>query len=402
MPFGNATENFLILDIAPAGTNGLFLHMTGDREVVLEKFERDIDLGKFLASPVRRMAQASWEGQYLFDGHRKILAAADSSLATTIPMPFTFCRGADRRLRPITLEELDDQIGQMMPKLVSQCHMEAAHRFGDDAVEAVLVGAVAKCMTIDGKATTHPLGFLGDEVRFTLECTFVRRTIFEHLRPLFNSPEPFFFAESAQVRLDVLASVRPLPLNLVVAPDGGADAALYILQKVSTPSGKREEAVLYRERFSWSFESAVAALQSSFSLSRSAARDIYAAYIEDDMSDDAKWAVRDIFSSSAERFESAIRKTKIRGRVYLDASFPSPFSLPYQAGQVIVEDVPFDELCAKFGIVIRDFAIPQCRNAAISGAVLWRHFAPFLKMYFDHDQAAVNGLLRKRVHWLTE
>jgi hypothetical protein len=305
-------------------------------------------------------------------------------------MPVEFRREPERRQLPITLEELDDRIGLILPKLTSRCRVEAARRFGEDAVEAVLVGAVAKNMAIDGKSTAHPLGFLGDEVRFVLEFTFARRPLFERLRSLFNSPESFFFAESAQVRLSVLASVRPLPLSLIVARDGGNDAALFILQ-----SAKDEEAVLYRERFPWSFEPVVHAIQESFSLSRDAARDVYCAYVDGEMSDDARRSVRAIFGDSAERFEIAVQKTKIHGHAYIDASFPPPFQLPYRAGRAVVEDIPFDALCAKFGVSLRGGKFEE------SGSVLWRHLAPFLSMYFDHDQAAVNGLLRKRVHWLT-
>ena len=64
-------EKFLILEISPLGTNGLFLSVGEDRAIILEKFVRNINLKKFLKSPVRRMTQKSWEGEYLFKSRRK-------------------------------------------------------------------------------------------------------------------------------------------------------------------------------------------------------------------------------------------------------------------------------------------------------------------------------------------
>ncbi len=72
-------EKFLVLEIMPSGVNGIFLSVDDERNLIFEKLVRNIDLKKFFRSPLRSVTQKSWEGNYLFNGHRKVIAVADSS-----------------------------------------------------------------------------------------------------------------------------------------------------------------------------------------------------------------------------------------------------------------------------------------------------------------------------------
>ena len=340
-----------------------------------------------MGSPFRRAAQASWEGEYFFDRRRKIIAAADATLATTIPIPLLWHREAERAQVPLALEELDDHIGQAMPKIVSQCRAEAAGRFGVDLIDAVLVDARAVGITIDGRPAAMAEGFLGSEISLVLELTFTRRTVFDHFKTLFNSPEPFFFAESPQVRLRILSLVRPLPLSLVTVGAHTSESSLFIFQKA-----KEKYPVLYRERFAWSFEAAMRALEKYFSVSRRAAEDIYKAYAQGGVSPNVRRALDEHMVPLADSFFAAVRRAKIRGLAYTDAPYDLPFGIPHQEGRVVFDQLPLDRHIQK----VRSFV----RVRRPSPHILFRHFAPFLSMYFDHDSGALNARLRKRVHWL--
>jgi hypothetical protein len=380
-------EKFLTLDIGAERTAGLYFHVGADRRLVVEKLEEDIDLEKFLRSPWRRAAQASWEGEHFFDHRRRILAVADSRRVTTIPVPLAWHRELERRRTPLTPNELDDHIGQVFPKIVAECHTEAARRFGVESVEAVLVGARANDVAVDGRKMPHGENVLGGEVSLVLELTFAARSLFDRLKPLFSSPEPFFFAESAQARLAALSSVRPLPLNLIVADN--SSASLFVFQKA-----KEKFPVLYREPFAWPFKRMIEEISAAFSVSRAVAGDMERVCAAGDVSPSVRYALGGFAAPAEEAFAKALRKAKVRGTVLVDVPEPLSYSLPHHEGKSIIEDVPLNEILAKFDLSL------DAGPLRGESAVLWRHIAPFLLMYFDHAQGALNDSLRKRVHWL--
>lgn len=216
----------MTLDVGKAKTAGLYFRISKDRKIVIEKLEEDIDLPRFLRAPLRRAAQASWEGKHFFEGRRRMLAAADATLATTIPVPLSFRREPERRVLGLVLGELDDYVGGVLTKVSAECRVEAAHRFGIEPVEVVLVAARALDVAVDGRKVARAEGVLGQEVSFILELTFTRRALFDQFKHFFNAPEPFLFMESPQARLNVLSLINPLPLNLIVA-DRAPDASLF-------------------------------------------------------------------------------------------------------------------------------------------------------------------------------
>src|SRR5581483_937699 len=86
-------EKFLVLELLPGGlANTLFLSVDEDHTLIFEKAEAGIDVKKFLNSPLRRLRDKHWEGNYLFRSRRKMVVAADPSLATTMPIPLELSR----------------------------------------------------------------------------------------------------------------------------------------------------------------------------------------------------------------------------------------------------------------------------------------------------------------------
>ncbi len=378
-----------MLEITPAGANGLFLSVDDERNLLFEKFSEGIDLKRFMKSPVRSIAQRSWEGEYLFKGHRKVIVAADPALATTIPVPLALPREAGSGKSQIMLAELENMIAQAMGKIFNQCRAEAAKRLGVHEVDTVLVGAKARNFSVDGHRVMDPVGFAGKKVSLLLELTFTARALFEDLQQQFNSPDDFFFAESPQSRLTSLARVRKLPLNLI-AEDGPRGAALYVLQE--TRDG---HPVLYREKLQWSFEGLFLRIAAELGVSDAAARELYRSYCAGGMSAGAARAFKKVIDPAVDALLKEAGKAKLRGPVYIDADHDLPFALPHRHGSMVFERFPAGEVLGQLGFA-EDIARSMPRRA------VYRTLLPFIEAYFDRSNSEINQKLRRRLHWLVD
>jgi len=383
-------EKFLILAIGPAGADGLFLSVDEDRNIIFEKRIKDIDIKKFFSSPMRSVAQKSWEGKYFFKAHRKVIVAADSSLATTIPIPLDLARERGAGKSEVVLPELENLIAQAMGKIFNQCRSEAAKRLGVHEIDTIMVGAKARNFKVDGHLVVNPVGFTGKKISLLLELTFTGRALFEDLKQFFNAPENFFFAESAQVRLASLARARKLPLNLIV-DEGPRGAALFVFEKT-----KDGYPVLYREKLMWSFDVLFLRIAAELGVSAAAAREIYRAYGSDAMSEGAARAFKKIIDPAVEQFLKEIGKGKLKGFVYVDAEHDLPFVLPHRHGGAIFEPFPLAEMLAQLGFADRE------GKTCGSDAVVSRHLLPFVEAYFDKSNSEINQKLRRRLHWLAD
>lgn len=383
-------EKFLVLTIGSAGVDGLFLSVDEDRNIILEKCVQNLNLKKFLASPMRSMARKSWEGAYLFKAHRKVIAVADSSLATTIPIPLDLLRESGVEKSEVALPELENLIAQAMGKIFNQCRSEAAHRLGIHEIDTIMVGAKARNFKVDGHLVVNPVGFTGKHISLLLELTFTGRVLFEDLKQFFNAPEDFFFAESAQARLASLARVRKPPLNLIV-DEGTRGASLYILEKT-----KDGHPVLYREKLIWSFDVLFARIVAELGVGKSASRELYRAYIAGAMSEAATRAFKKIIDPAVEQFLKEVGKGKVKGFVYMDAEHDLPFVLPYKHGATTFELFPLAEILAQLG-----FSNENGKDSG-SDAVIARHLLLFIEAYFDKSNSDINQKLRRRLHWLAD
>lgn len=359
------------MEISSAGTNGLFLSVDEDRNIVFEKLVEHADLVKLLGS------------------RRKVIVVGDPSVATTIPIPLELPREHANVKTKLMIAELENLIAQAMAKIFIGCRSEAAKRFGVNDLEAVLVGAKTKHFKIDGKAVTNPVGFTGKKISLLLELTFTTRELFQDLKPFFNSPGHFFFAEGPQTELTLLAQVRALPLNLIAMHDGGA--TLYVLQKA-----KGEYAVLYREAFHWSFAGLFRAITEALAVSDETAKEIYRAYHKKDMSEAARRAVKKALQPAINDLLDEMKRLNVSGFVYSDASHALPFDLPHRHGTAKIEERPIEELLLKFGFTADTNAIREEGNDVL------RPLLYFLEAYFDKSNSEINQKLRRRLHWLAE
>ncbi len=382
-------EKFLVLAIGPSGVDGLFLSVDEDRNIIFEKRVKNLDLKKFLASPIRSVAQKSWEGNYFFKAHRKIIAAVDSSLATTIPIPLDLPRDLGSERGEIVLPELENLIAQAMGKIFNQCRSEAAKRLGIHEIDTIMVAAKARNFKVDGHLVVSPVGFTGKKISLLLELTFTGRALFEDLKQFFNAPEDFFFAESAQARLTSLARVRKLPLNLIV-DEGPRGSSLFVLEKT-----KDGYPVMYREKLAWSFDALFSRIAAELGVSASAAREIYRTYLASTMSESAARAFKKFIDPSIEQFLKAVEKEKLKGFVYMDLEHDLPFTLPHKHGTATFDRFPLAEILSQLGFVERE-------GDRGSDAVISRHLLPFVEAYFDKSNSDLNQKVRRRLHWLSD
>ena len=382
-------EKFLVLAIGSAGADGLFLSVDEEKNIIFEKSIKNIDLKKFFTSPMRSVTQKSWEGNYFFKAHRKVVAVADSSFATTIPIPLDLSREPGTEHSEVILPELENLIAQAMGKIFNQCRSEAAARLHIHEIDTIMVGAKARSFKVDGHLVVNPIGFTGKKISLLLELTFTGRVLFEDLKQFFNAPEDFFFAESAQVRLVSLARVRKLPLNLIV-DEGSRGASLFVLQKT-----KDEYPVLYREKLAWSFDSLFVRIAAELGVSDIVAREIYRAYLSKSMSESALRAFKRFIDPAVEQFLKEVGKEKLKGLVYMDVEHDMPFALPYKYGAATFDQFPLAEILQQLGFAGRegDFA---------PDAVVSRHLMPFIEAYFDKSNSDINQKLHRRLHWLAD
>ncbi len=383
-------EKFLILEVGPKETCGLFLSVDEDRNIIFEKFEKGVNLAKFLRAPSRRVADQSWEGRPLFNGRRRLAVAADASLATTIPVPLELHRDAANAKSRITLAELENLIAQAMARIFNGCRTEAAGRLGLSDLDAVLVSAKAKQFGVDRSDVEDPVGYPGKKITLLLEFTFTGRALAEELKPFFNSPEPFFFAEAPQAHLASLARVRALPLSLVAADGDGT--SLFVLQKA-----KDDYAVLYREALDWRFNSLFEALQEAFGVSPRAAKDLYCAYRRGEVSEGVARVFRAALEPALDAFFREMARAKVSGTAYVDHPHGLPTEASRRRGGARFEPHPAEEIAAHLGFTadLDAFRVSRDDRARVRRLLIY-----FLESYFDKSSTEINQKLRRRLHWL--
>jgi hypothetical protein len=389
--FFTPREKFVILEILPTETNGFFLSVDDDRNLIFEKQVTGLDLAKSLGTPSLGIAQKSWEGQYLFKSHRKVIAIASSDVATTIPVPLDLHRESSVAKDVLTLPEFENLIAQAMAKIFNRCRTEAGKRFDAGELEVVLVRAKARSITFDGKAVTDPVGRAGKKISLLLELTFARREVFENLKQFFSSPEEFFFVESPQALLNAFSQVRPLPQNLIVANDDGKTSSLFILE--NTAIG---HPVLYREKIDWHSTAPIQEIMATLDVPQSVAEDLYTTHRGGKVSATVARHFEKMTDAAVQKLLAEVAKAKIKGVIYLDASHALPFDLPYRANGVVFEAAPLDAVMQKLGFTgaIGEWPVPH--------HVIARHLAPFFEAYFEKDNSEINRKLRRRLHWLAE
>ena len=386
-PFSPTKEKFLILDIGLEKINSLALSFDEHRNLTIEKITEDIDLKKFLRSQARSIFQKSWEGKYFFNSRRRLIVSADSSFATTIPVPLDLKRETGDANAPITLGEMEDRLGRAMAKIFGRCRTEAARRLGIPEIDTVLVGEKTSQVEIDGRSISDPLGHRGNAMSLVLELTFTRRELFENLKQFFSSPEEFSFAEAPQASLAMLARVCGLPVNLIMGRENGK-AGLFILEEAEETCS-----VLYREPFRWDAYAFPKKVAAEFGIDLVPAKDICALFREGTVSEDVAKKMNALARPLAEQFLHDLDKANLHGTIFVDTLSVLPFALPLEHKNIKIALVPTQDIFKKFDFTPTD-------PSAATPRVMLHYLAPFFEAYFKKNRSALNEKLRHRLHWL--
>jgi hypothetical protein len=388
LDFLKPKEKFLILEISPKGTDGIFLDIDEDRNLIFKKFQKNIDIKKYLKLSTIGLSQKSFEGKYILKPVRKIIAGVDSSLATTISVPVEKDREDFLKNNEITFVEFENLFSQTMASVISKCKSEASLRLGVENIDTILVSAKVVHFKIDSEPVESPISLIGNKISFVIDLTFTTRKVFEEFKGLFSAPEEFFFIESPNASLRALKRVRKLPLALIVL--GEEDSWLYVLAK-----GNSKNDVLYREKFNWAFSSLFDAIQKDFSVGSGASKELYEAYIKNKMSKMASRVFKKTIDPIFELFLKEIKNKKIQNFVYLDSKYDLPYELPFKVGKVSVSNIPISEILSDV-----DFSLNI--KADDHKGFIFGHLSPFIEAFFDKDVSNLNKKIRKRLHWLVE
>jgi hypothetical protein len=387
--FSPAKEKFLVLDVGQEKVSSLSLCFDEHRHLVIEKIAEDIDLKKFLNAQARNIFQKSWEGKYFFNSHRRLMVSADSSFATTIPIPLDFKRHVDEENEPISLGELEDFLARAIARVFPRCRNEASRRLRIAEIDTILVGEKTDQVMVDGRPMADPLGHRGNKISLVLELTFTGRELFENLKPFFSSPEEFAFAEAPQASLEMLAGARGLPSSLVVGREDGK-TSLFIFEETE---GKCP--VLYREPFHWESDGFVKRVAAEFGIDVDSAEEICSLFSAGAVSVVVAKKMNEIARPLAEQFFHDLDKANLHGTVFVDMQHALPFTLPVKCDHVTIAPVPIADIFKKFNFTSDD-------PAAMTPRVMLHYLAPFFELYFKKNHSKLNEKLRHRVHWLAE
>ncbi len=355
-----------------------------DRRIVFEKRVRG-QLWEFV--------DGGWSGERWLPAmfrrkSRRVIAVADSTLATTIPIPLNLTRDNAAGSTKITLAELENLIAQGMAKIFNGCRAEASKRLNVAVLDAVLVGAATEDFAIDGNPARTPIGLPGKKVSLLLTLTFTTRELFEILKPLFNDEgrRAFYFSEAPQASLKALSRFRRLPLNLITADR--AASSLFVFMKA------KEHPVLYRESLPWNFSALTEAIKKEFAVSDGVADQLYCLYHRDAMSDASRRAFKKILEPPLGALLAELDRAKVEGVLHIDAPHPLPFSLPHKHGATTIEEEPVRDILAGLGFTAPDLEGEDKKDAALHPLLY------FLEAYFDKGDSTINRKLRRRLHWL--
>jgi len=367
-------EKFLILEALPERTRGLLLSVDAEKNLQVRRFWEEFPVAKL-------SRRVPWEF-----GGTKIILAADPSLAFTVFVPVKLEREPAAAKEQLGILELENLLAQSIGKVFSQCRKQAGQALRVGELETVLVGSRVRNFKVDGHKVVNPLGFQGKKIEAVLELTLTTRKIFESWKSFFSTREKFFFTESARAWLTSLEKAGAATVNLITfRPE---TTSFFILEPAATGT------VIYRGKLDWETNRLLESITSSLGVSRSLAEELYGRYLRGETSSSgARWIDR-ILKPVLDSLFHAMKKTRLRGPIYVDTMTPLPIALPKRRGKIVLTALPLASLVEKLGFTLQ----PSRHN--LSDTQLFRHLAPFLEFYYDKSDSSINHKLWRRLHWL--
>ncbi len=376
LSFWRPREKFLILEISREKTSALLLAVDGEKNLFLEKIWAEFPLKKLTAAPARNLSG------------EKIIVSAAPSLIYTRAFPVEFARDSSAFARPLTLVELENLLAQAIGKLFNGERKNASIHLGVDEIDAILVNSKITDFKIDGHAVLNPVGFGGKTVKGVLELTFTTRSVFYSLKDFFNTKEGFFFTGVHLTALRLLAWAESLPANLLLVD---AEGTFYLtLDKAAWGNA------VYAGEISWRMESLWKTIASSLGVSQETVMKLYERFLKGDVSTAFSRSFWRLIKPEVDDFLEKVKKSRLKGRVYLHSEIPFPFDMPRAFGRITFCDLPMTKALEKSG-----FRADLAQWPLEPGDTFMR-LAPFFEFYYDKSRSDINYKLRRRLHWLIQ
>ena len=356
-------EKFLLLDVSPEKIGGLLLSLDDQKKIRKEKLWENLE-----RSP-------SSKRQPFIPNVSRVIAACDPELAFKVFIPLSIKREAGAEQLEKT--ELENLLAQAIGKVFNHYRREASTVLGADELNTILADSNISGFEVDGHKVMNPIGFKPKEINAVMEMTFAARQTFERVKAIRKKGD-FFFTEKGQAQAAAAKRMGTKRTDFLLI--GYRKSYFYPSGSLGTHYARRE--------LKWSTDGLIAEICRNWSLSETAARNVYGYYAKEGVSAPLEKYFKKIFSRTVREFVGYVNKLKTSSKVYLVADVPLEL-----AGRSTFLELPIESFAVKSGFVI------DKKSFHVNSAT-FRQLAPFFEFYYDNSDSEINGWLKRRLHWL--
>ena len=353
----------MLLDVSPEKIGGLLLSLDDQKKIRKEKSWEDLEKG----ASSRRFPSIS--------SVSRVIVACDPELAFKVFIPLSIKR--ESGAEPLEKTELENLLAQAIGKVFNHYRREASLVLGVDELDTILADSNVSGFEVDGHKVMNPVGFKPKEMNAVMEMTFAARQTFEKVK-LVRKNTDLFFTEKGQAQAATAKRMGTKRTDFLLL--GSRKSYLYPSCNSGTHYARRE--------LKWSKDSLVAEICRHWSLSETAARNIYGYYAKERVSPSLEKYFKKIFSRTVRDFVGHVNKLKMSMKVYISGEVPVELM-----GRSTFLELPVESFAAKSGFIIDTASFPI-------NPVTFRQLAPFFEFYYDNSDSEINGWMKRRLHWL--
>ena len=311
------------------------------------------------------------------------IAVADQSLAYNAVVPLRMER--ENPGEPLAPLELENMLAREAGRSFNQCRLEAAGALQADDLDMVLMSSRVIGFRVDEHKVLNPIGFTGGKVEAVLEFVLATRPVLEQVRAIFGR-EKVFFTESSRAMLRALEKVETPPLGFL---DLGAKSARFA---ILAPAATGE--MILRGRLEWGTDLLWQPIASEWSITETAARDIYEKLLRREVSASMERKLRKIIKPSLDELRLRLRASRLKGKVFVRSDGKLPFVLPHMESGLRFLEPPLLKVLANFGLGIRPSEWPWPESG------IFRRLMPALEFLSERTDSEINQWLRRHLNWL--
>jgi len=365
-------ERYLIVELSPRGERGLLFGVNRDKYLLFRKAWDNFSLATFAKS------------KNFLKKKLNVIVVTDESAAYVVKIPVELKQRSSKN--PLTAGELENLLGQTVSRVFIQHRESAGRALGVNEVDTVLIGSRVFNFKIDGHHVVNPIGFAPKILTAAIELTFTSRNFFVRLKPLFERHKEFFFTESSRAELFALSKVQAAPFALLSLE--AETSPFFILTPVAVGHH------ILRGNIGWSADCFLDFLKGAWAVEEDVAERIYGRYLDRRIGEGAGRSLLKLFRQGAGALLGAIKKSRLKGTVFLKSSRELPFPLSGRRGAVVFHEPPLHTILHTMGFHV------EFENWPLLSRGLFSRLAPFIEFYASNDDLEINHWLRRRLHWL--